>query len=63
MVESEKVGRKIPNLELALEHIDILITDTDLGEESKTKYRIPWCSVIWLIQRKNKFKYYAFTFL
>ncbi|MEZ8709599.1 XRE family transcriptional regulator, partial [Vibrio alginolyticus] len=35
MVESEKVGRKIPNLELAWEHIDILITDTDLGEESK----------------------------
>ncbi|MEZ8054984.1 DeoR/GlpR family DNA-binding transcription regulator [Vibrio atlanticus] len=35
MVESEKVGRKIPNLELAWNHIDILITDTDLSKESQ----------------------------
>ncbi|EWS70885.1 XRE family transcriptional regulator [Vibrio vulnificus] len=30
MVESDKVGRKIPNLELAWEMIDILITNNDL---------------------------------
>lgn len=35
MVESEKVGRKIPNLELSWEHIDVLITDTELAEEAK----------------------------
>ena len=34
MVESEKVGRKIPNLELTWDHVDILITDTDLSKES-----------------------------
>lgn len=30
MIESDKVGRKIPNLELAWEHIDVLVTDNDL---------------------------------
>lgn len=33
MVESEKVGRKIPNLELAWQDIDVLITDGDLDIE------------------------------
>ncbi|GAM54424.1 transcriptional regulator of glmS gene, deoR family [Vibrio ishigakensis] len=33
MIESEKVGRRIPNLELAWENIDILITDVDLTDE------------------------------
>ncbi|KLN64068.1 DeoR/GlpR family DNA-binding transcription regulator [Vibrio sp. VPAP30] len=37
MVESEKIGRKIPNLELAWEVIDILITNKDLDPELKTK--------------------------
>ncbi|MEZ8194911.1 MULTISPECIES: DeoR/GlpR family DNA-binding transcription regulator [Vibrio] len=32
MVESEKVGRKIPNLELSWESIDVLITDAELSE-------------------------------
>lgn len=35
MVESEKIGRKIPNLELAWDCIDILITNKDLDLESK----------------------------
>ena len=35
MVESEKVGRKIPNLELAWQHIDVLITDAELAPEAK----------------------------
>ncbi|MGF1710571.1 DeoR family transcriptional regulator [Vibrio kagoshimensis] len=35
MVESEKVGRKIPNLELAWQHIDVLITDAELAQEAK----------------------------
>ncbi|KHT45628.1 DeoR/GlpR family DNA-binding transcription regulator [Vibrio sinaloensis] len=35
MVESEKIGRKIPNLELAWDCVDILITNKDLEPESK----------------------------
>lgn len=35
MVESEKIGRKIPNLELAWGVIDILITNKDLDSETK----------------------------
>ncbi|MEF1173182.1 DeoR/GlpR family DNA-binding transcription regulator, partial [Vibrio sinaloensis] len=35
MVESEKIGRKIPNLELAWDSVDILITNKDLEPESK----------------------------
>ncbi|EGR9007724.1 DeoR family transcriptional regulator [Vibrio vulnificus] len=37
MVESDKVGRKIPNLELAWEMIDILITNNDLLLEHKAE--------------------------
>ncbi|POF58384.1 XRE family transcriptional regulator, partial [Vibrio vulnificus] len=37
MVESDKVGRKIPNLELAWEMIDILITNNDLLPEHKAE--------------------------
>lgn len=33
MVESEKIGRKIPNLELAWDCIDVLITNSDLPPE------------------------------
>ena len=35
MVESEKIGRKIPNLELSWDSIDILITNKDLAPELK----------------------------
>ncbi|WP_282177314.1 DeoR/GlpR family DNA-binding transcription regulator [Vibrio nereis] len=35
MVESEKIGRKIPNLELAWDVIDVLVTNKDLPPESK----------------------------
>lgn len=37
MVESEKIGRKIPNLELAWQAIDILITNKDIAPEAKQK--------------------------
>ncbi|EHH3079586.1 DeoR family transcriptional regulator [Vibrio vulnificus] len=37
MVESDKVGRKIPNLELVWEMIDILITNNDLLPEHKAE--------------------------
>lgn len=33
MIESDKVGRKIPNLELAWEHINVLVTDNELSDE------------------------------
>ena len=33
MVESEKLGRKIPNLELSWESIDVLVTDSGLSPE------------------------------
>ncbi|WP_217531697.1 DeoR/GlpR family DNA-binding transcription regulator [Vibrio metschnikovii] len=32
MIESEKIGRKIPNLELAWDCIDVLVTDSDLSD-------------------------------
>lgn len=35
MVESEKIGRKIPNLELAWDVVDVLVTNKDLPPESK----------------------------
>jgi DeoR/GlpR family transcriptional regulator of sugar metabolism len=35
MIESEKIGRKIPNLELAWDCIDVLITDQNLTDEFK----------------------------
>ncbi len=37
MAESEKLERKIPNLELAWEHIDILVTDANIDELSEQK--------------------------
>lgn len=33
MIESEKFGRKIPNLELSWQNIDVLITDKQAGDE------------------------------
>ncbi|KII77350.1 DeoR/GlpR family DNA-binding transcription regulator [Vibrio renipiscarius] len=35
MVESEKIGRKIPNLELSWDAIDILVTNKDLSLDDK----------------------------
>ena len=35
MVESQKIGRKMPNLELTWQQIDVLITDTGLSELDK----------------------------
>jgi DeoR/GlpR family transcriptional regulator of sugar metabolism len=37
MVESDKVGRKIPNLELPWEDIDVLVTDKGLSDELVAK--------------------------
>ncbi len=37
MVESDKIARKIPNLELPWKQIDILITDGDISTEAKNK--------------------------
>jgi DeoR/GlpR family transcriptional regulator of sugar metabolism len=34
MAESEKIGRKIPNLELGWDAIDVLVTDSGLSDES-----------------------------
>ncbi|CAM2932760.1 DeoR/GlpR family DNA-binding transcription regulator [Vibrio rarus] len=35
MIESDKIGRRIPNLELAWECIDIVVTDKHLSDEYK----------------------------
>lgn len=35
MIESEKIGRKIPNLELAWQSVDVLVTDEDLSDQQK----------------------------
>ena len=35
MVESQKISRKMPNLELTWQQIDVLITDTGLSEQDK----------------------------
>ena len=35
MVESQKIGRKMPTLELTWQQIDVLITDTGLSEQDK----------------------------
>ena len=37
MVESEKIGRKIPNLELAWQAIDVLVTNKDVEPELKKR--------------------------
>jgi DeoR/GlpR family transcriptional regulator of sugar metabolism len=37
LVESEKINRKIPNVEIPWQHIDTLITDADLSEMIKAK--------------------------
>lgn len=37
MIESDKVGRKIPNLELSWNDIDVLITDKELSDELVSK--------------------------
>lgn len=36
LAESEKLERKIPNLELSWQQIDILVTDDDIDEQSKS---------------------------
>ncbi|USD67355.1 DeoR family transcriptional regulator [Vibrio sp. SCSIO 43136] len=46
MIESDKVGRKIPNLELAWEQIDVLVTDQQLDPEHKAQIEQHGVSVI-----------------
>ncbi|AUI85237.1 XRE family transcriptional regulator [Vibrio azureus] len=35
MIESEKIGRRIPNVELAWEQIDVLVTDDEISSEQQ----------------------------
>ncbi len=37
MIESDKVGRKIPNLELSWNDVDVLVTDKQLPDELVSK--------------------------
>ena len=46
MVESQKIGRKMPNVELVWQQIDVLITDNLLSEESKKRIETHGVEVI-----------------
>lgn len=46
MVESEKIGRKIPNVELPWESIDVLITNNDLSPDQQQKIELHNVKVI-----------------
>lgn len=46
MVESEKIGRKIPNLELGWEQVNILVTDETLSPSVKQKLEVQGVEVI-----------------
>jgi glucitol operon repressor len=46
MVESQKIGRKMPNVELVWQQIDVLITDNLLSEESKKRIEAHGVEVI-----------------
>ncbi|BDY07100.1 MULTISPECIES: DeoR/GlpR family DNA-binding transcription regulator [unclassified Ferrimonas] len=46
MVESNKVGRKIPNLELPWEKVSVLITDDELSDEATAQIEIHGVRVI-----------------
>ena len=37
MVESDKIGRKIPNLELAWDKVDVLVTDNGISSEQQVQ--------------------------
>lgn len=46
MVESQKIGRKMPNLELSWSYIDTLITDNNISEQMKKSIELQGVSVI-----------------
>ncbi len=46
MIESDKIGRKIPNLELGWDSIDILVTDRDIKSEDKQEIEALGITVI-----------------
>ncbi len=46
MIESDKIGRKIPNLELGWDSIDILVTDRDIKSEHKQEIEALGITVI-----------------
>ena len=46
MVESQKIGRKMPNVELVWQQIDVLITDNLLSEDSKKRIEAHGVDVI-----------------
>lgn len=46
MVESEKIGRRIPNLELPWERIHTLVTDDALSAEARTQIQAKGIALI-----------------
>ncbi|BFU60163.1 MULTISPECIES: DeoR/GlpR family DNA-binding transcription regulator [Rodentibacter] len=46
MVESQKIGRKMPNLELTWQQIDVLITDKGLSEQDKQAISVQGVEVL-----------------
>ena len=46
MVESQKIGRKMPNVELTWQQIDVLITDNKLSQADKEAIMVQGVEVI-----------------
>lgn len=46
MIESEKIGRRIPNLEIAWQYISTLITDDELDDKSAAKIEAQGVKVV-----------------
>ncbi|OOF70720.1 DeoR/GlpR family DNA-binding transcription regulator [Rodentibacter caecimuris] len=53
MVEAQKIGRKMPNLELTWQQIDVLITDDLLSKENKSAIEAQGVEVICVSAVKN----------
>ena len=46
MVESQKIGRKMPNLELSWDQIDVLVTDRQISREMLQKIEAQQVEVV-----------------
>lgn len=46
MVEADKIGRRMPNLELGWSHIDVLVTDERISREQKSAIEAQGVSVL-----------------
>ena len=46
MVESQKIGRKMPNLELSWDQIDVLVTDRQISKEMLQKIEAQQVEVV-----------------